>query len=230
MKSEIVEIVIPEHIITRGCHMVPGKVAEPIELPSLLDKAQAILAPGHVIPETRAAWPVAGKMIRRIVPWVEVYIAPKIFIPFSEDDAFCDGRRRFLINGRTWSGIGGLSLNIDGTILLTATSSPLYLLATAAHEAWHSQEHRLPPSEIENIDAQLEEGELNLAGHGYYDSMVERRARAFETWCMRLVQGLPGRFVKSRDGQGIDEIFARAWTGQTGAILDGPAELERNAA
>lgn len=89
---------------------------------------------------------------------------------------------------------------------------------------------RMPADEIENINAQLNDSELHLGGHGYFDSMVERRARAFQMWCMRLVEGLPGHFVRSRDGWGIDEVFARAWLGDTGAILDGPSELERDAA
>jgi hypothetical protein len=103
MESDIVEIVIPERIIGRGCHLAPGKLATPVELPHLVAKAEAFLAPGHVIPETRAAWPIAGKMIRRIVPWAEVYIAPKVFIPFNENDPYCDGRRRFIINGTLWA-------------------------------------------------------------------------------------------------------------------------------
>lgn len=169
-------------------------------------------------------------MIRRIVPWAEVFIAPKIFIPFSENDAYCDGRRRFLINGGLWTEIGRLSLNKDGTVFLTSGSSPQNLLSMAAHEAWHSLEMRMPADEIRNLDEQLSEGELKLGGHGYFDSMVERRARAFQMWCMRLVEGLPGCFVRSRNGWGIDEVFARAWTGETGAIFDGPDELERDVA
>lgn len=194
---DIVEIVIPERIIERGCHLAPGQLAKPVNLPQVVTKADAFLAPGHVIPETRAAWPLAGKMIRRIVPWAEIYIAPKIFIPFSEDDAYCDGRRRFLINGASCTELGGLSLNIDGTVLLTSGSSPQNLLSMAAHEAWHSLEVRMSAAEIESIDAQLNDRELNLAFHGYFDSMVERRVGAFQMWCMRLVAGLPGHFVRT---------------------------------
>lgn len=64
-----------------------------------------------------------------------------------------------------------------------------------------------------------------LQGHGYYDTMLERRARAFESWAMRQIEGVKSEFVTG----GIDEVFARAWTGETGRLLDDkvdPFELE----
>jgi hypothetical protein len=122
-----------------------------------------------------------------------------------------------------------MSLNIDGTIFITSGSSPQNLLSIAAHEAWHSLEVSMSAAEIENINAQLADSEYSW-GHGYYDSMLERRARAFQMWCMRLIEGLPGHFVGNRNGWGIDAVFARAWSGSTGAIFDGPDELERSVA
>jgi hypothetical protein len=47
-------------------------------------------------------------------------------------------------------------------------------------------------------------------GSAYLDSIVERRARCFETWAMRFEEGMPGIRLSSR----VDEIFDAAANGE----------------
>lgn len=223
--TEVVQIITPEYIVTTGRRLVRGKPSEVLQLP-IFQKDLALLE-GHVTPETRAALPEAARMIRRIAPWTTIVFAPRLYTSFQPDgDAYnagiSNGRERFLIEGRCWTKLGGQSP--AGTIYISAWGGPDALMQLAAHEAWHQLEGRMSRPYVDFIDSQFE-ASTYLQGHGYYDTMLERRARAFESWAMRQIEGVKSEFVRG----GIDEVFARAWTGETGRLLDDkvdPFEME----
>ncbi|WP_442036503.1 hypothetical protein [Microvirga sp. 2MCAF35] len=156
--------------------------------------------PGYTDPLTDESANHAVTIIRRIAPWLErIVFSPEII---DQGDK-----------------ISGIYIPRCETICLSLWPSPPTILIAACHEAWHAIEERLSEDMIAAVDRDL--GPAFFDGAPYFGNPEERRARAFETWCGRLLEGMPGRFMKSQhaDAVGIDEIFAAAWSGQLGVAL-----------
>lgn len=195
----------------RMCHVGriyrAGQRSERIALP--FADGDTLLAPGPVAPETVALLPVAVELIHRIAPWATIRVAPIYLDRLTADSSFVPN---FIhrIGGVDFGEYGGsASRNAPWNININLSRHAVQLPQTAAHEAWHCLEYRLPAEIIEAVDAAIE-GDHFTPCDPYSSSRLERRARAFDAWAARIIEGLPGQFQRG----GIDEIFAMAWTGE----------------
>lgn len=186
----------------------PGEPAQVVRAPMFIG-ADTYGLPGPVPTD---AWHVldhAVSVIHRITPWATVIAAPALVAEATSDDYPC---REFLHrkdSNKNYVKLGGRSFGNEGLIAISLYSWSGYLISTAYHEAWHQLEKILDKKILDEIDDRLIP---HSWGSAYMDSMVERRARAFETWCMRFEEGMPGLRLSSR----VDEIFDRAATGEIG--------------
>ena len=156
-------------------------------------------------------------LVRRIAPWTTIYIAPRLLCLYEEGRDDRHGTR-YRADGREWQAYSGAAIGMLGIVVVGFTS-PQTMFGTACHEAWHAIETRLSDEWKETIDAGLEPMPY---GHGnpYWGNAEERRARAFESWCARFLEGLPP-FVGTTD---VDRIFGMAWSGELGLRLSTPRE------
>ncbi|WP_147276000.1 hypothetical protein [Pelagibacterium lacus] len=156
------------------------------------------------------AWHVldhAVSVIHRVTPWATVIAAPTLVAEATYDDYPCREFLRRRDSEKNYVKLGGRSFGNEGLIALSLYSWSGYLISTAYHEAWHQLERILDKKILDEIDGHL----IPLSwGSAYMDSMVERRARCFETWAMRFEEGMPGLRLSSQ----VDAIFDAAATGE----------------
>jgi hypothetical protein len=90
---------------------------------------------------------------------------------------------------------------------------PVGTIATAYHEAWHLAEARMSATILEKLDAQLATGP-DWPGE-YLNRPCERRARAFSSFCMLMVEG--ARQVVTGPGAPLEiELFWHVFGGDFG--------------
>lgn len=196
------------HVATAQVYPPAGHV-ETLTLPANRDGL--LLHPQSVANHAMAAIPAALAMARRIVPFATVIFTPGLFQDADESDM--GDACHWSMDGKLYAKLAGCSINRTPTIYVTVLSNPSYIAATVAHEAWHCLEtHALPQHWIELIDSLIEDSQFTIP-QAYYTKPCERRARAFEVWAMRFVEGLPGKLHPTQ----IDDIFARAWCGDLAA-------------
>lgn len=163
--------------------------------------------PGPVPADALMALTYAVEIVHRIAPWAVVYAVPTLVIAAPPNDYPC---REVVMRkdcGRNYVKAGGLSFDKEGFVALSLASSAVYLIETAYHEAWHQIERILDKNILDEIDSCL----VPMSwGSDYLDSMFERRARCFQTWCMHYEEGMPSRGLATW----IDEIFDAVATGE----------------
>ena len=157
------------------------------------------------------AWHVldhAVRVIHRITPWCTVIAAPTLVAEATDDDGYpCREFLRRKDSEKNYVKLGGRSFGNEGLIALSMYSWSGYLISTAYHEAWHQIEKIIGKNILDEIDGYL----IPISwGSQYMDSMIERRARSFETWCMYYEEGLPARRLTTP----VDEIFDHVATGE----------------
>lgn len=186
----------------------PGEPVEATRVPLQIGQGGDVFGLAGPVPYD--VWVVldhAVEIIHRIMPWTNVYAVPVVVFEAPPEEY----PRREIIrrrgSGKYYVKVGGLSFDKEGLIALSLSSSSVFLVSTAYHEAWHQVEAILDNKILDEIDACL----IPVAwGSAYLDSKCERRARAFETWCMRFEEGMPGIRLSSR----VDEIFDAVATGE----------------
>lgn len=204
---QLIQTMRPENLVTiaRRYPAGGGKSAT-IDLPDFTD--QIGLMPGAVMPVAIAAARTTVELGRRIAPWCDVILAPRIIRPENAGDLYPVFET---IDGMEW---GSPKAMYYRETLYLSMQTPRTMLDMVCHEAWHGIERRLSPAWKDEIDeslAPLAYGE----GHPYWGDPEERRCRAFEAWCGRMIEGISGFLQQTR----IDEIFAMAWTGELGEAL-----------
>lgn len=188
----------------------PDNTVETARAPLAIGRAESTFGlPGPVPVEAWVVLDHVVQIIHRITPWAVVYAVPTLVFEHCPDGYPCREVIRRKDYDKDYARAGGLSFNDEGIIALSLYNYGTNLISTAYHEAWHQLEKFLDKNILDEIDGHL----IPISwGSGYLDSMIERRARCFETWCMRFEEGMPGLRLSSR----VDEIFDAAATGEIG--------------
>ncbi len=189
--------------------------AQPIEGGSL-ELSELRHAPGTALPcavdgKDDEHWAVTRftveEVASRVVPHAIWYFAPAFF--------GCEAPA---------AGWGGRAFTTGGVVALRTSQNQQWTVEATYHEAWHVLEHLLTRSERAAVDAAVARGgEWTSA---YYDSAVERRARAFEAWSMHRHEAPPmdrtGYIGSTLDAvhrwtaPAHERVFDAAFTGRIG--------------
>lgn len=186
----------------------PGDPVETTRAPLQIGQTGDVFGlPGPVPADAWGMLEYAVAIVQRITPWTTVYAAPIVVISAPPDDYPC---REIILrkdSNKDYVKAGGLSFDMEGIVALSLASSGVYLIETAYHESWHQLEKILDNNVLDEIDSGLVPTSW---GSAYLDSMIERRARCFQVWCMHFEEGMSARRLTTR----IDEIFDAAATGE----------------
>ena len=207
-----------ENLIWTGatCWKLAAGRWQGIEIPAdNLQLSEWKVAPAAQIPEAidgkeDAAWKgstraTVGEIATRITPHAVWYAAPAFF--GCERD----------------SGWAGLAFRAGPVVVLRTCYGEHSTVSSAFHEAWHVVERLLTREEMAAVDGAVGRGG-NWQG-GYYDSMIERRARAFQNWAMARHEAPPAArlgtagavvdIVSARLLPPHEQVFLAAWDGRT---------------
>lgn len=186
-------------MISRGWVAAPGQSLRVFHLPYCLPDG-SLLGGGTVEATARNVVGLALDLLQRAAPWATVYLAPRVLEPLEASK-----RKRRSVCGR--------AIPEDGIVAL-ALRGGHELLSSACHESWHLAEIHMRRAVLDELDAALSGG-VWYGDAEYWDDPGERRARAYEHWCMAFLSGCPPRPVASR----VDELFGNVWSGAFGAEL-----------
>lgn len=199
----------PAAYVAHGVRFDPGRAPSRFALPHHPEPGTR-LEGGAVSLAVRKGVALAAQVAQRIAPWCAIVAAPTVL---CADSAIRSGRY-VEREGRRFEPVGGLFLPDLETVVVTAGRGPTYVLAITMHEVWHALEHRLSDAVKAAVTADLAPP-LGPSDHPYFADPGEHRARAFEVWCGRMVEGMPA-FVAASD---LDRVFLAAWTGELGEKL-----------
>ncbi|MHA6730264.1 hypothetical protein [Devosia sp. A369] len=195
--------------MTDECHVFrPGEPVQVASAPFQIGEGGDVFGlPGPVPADAWAVLDYVVGIVHRIVPWAVVHAAPIVVIEFPPDDYPCREIIKRKDNGKDYVKIGGISFEKEGLVALSLASSAVFLIETAYHESWHQLEKIIDKNILDEIDSLLVSVRW---GSAYLDSMVEHRARCFQTWAMHFEEGMPDFRLSGR----IDEIFDAAAAGE----------------
>lgn len=205
-------------LMTDECRIFrPGECIQVARAPMAIGEGGDVFGlPGPIGADTLAMLQYVIGVIQRITPFATVIAAP-ILVSERTPDGY---PHSYLLSRKDrdsnpYVEIGGLSFNMEDLIALSLRHSGSRLIDVAYHEAWRQVEKILSKKTIDDVDAHLIPLDF---GSTYLNSMIERRARAFTAWCMRIEEGLPLPRLATAVDRIFDEVasgeVARRWTKQ----------------
>lgn len=167
--------------------------------------APVCLIPGRHDPDFETfSLPIVAEVASRLTPWAVWYWSHSSFA------------------GAPW---GGSAWGLADTAVCHSRYHPEYTVRLAYHEAWHLAEAQMRDDILDELDERLSTGPAWPGD--YYPRAKERRARAFEFFCMVFTEGCRQVVV----GPGVPfeiELFWSVYSGDFGReILDLRAKAAR---
>lgn len=160
-----------------------------------LDLGHEAVAEPATLPREQSIWAASlWPLCKLMVPWATLILCPRITQRDEE--------------------LGGFWVGSQECIALSLSQSRRGIVQSMVHECWHAIEDRLPPAVIDAIDGELDPSVVADDGT-YWSTPEEHRARAFEAWVMRPLEGLPGFIATTA----IDAVFHDVWNGSLGRKL-----------
>jgi hypothetical protein len=201
------QLILNDEFHSADVLIFPPGTSNPVRHPApfrLADKIAAVAGPAP--PSSLFVLPDVVERIQTIAPWLTTIVSP-ILLDADLPEGFEVGQYALSKDSKSrYARISGVSIDDKELIALSLCFSSWSLLSTAYHEVWHAVETKIDTDLLLDIDREMSPLDF---GTSYFNAPWERRARAFETWCMRFQEGLPAIQITSA----TDEIFNHVATG-----------------
>lgn len=172
--------------------------------------SDVLAAAGPASPSALHVLPIAIERVRAIAPWLTVAAAPILLMRVTDEGYEASQYVEIREVGKDCksklSRINGVSIGAEELICLSFFNRGWDLLSTTYHELWHAVEEKIDSKLLFDIDREMTNFDF---GSAYLNVPWERRARAFEVWCMRFQEGMPTIQIQSV----TDDVFNYVATG-----------------
>ncbi|WPZ35524.1 hypothetical protein T8K17_05105 [Thalassobaculum sp. OXR-137] len=158
----------------------------------------------------REAVEAVRDIIERVAPWVTAYLGPQLWSNPKTDNA--DDYE--LMNKKRYGRINGAASYKDPVIYIRLSQSMPDVLATAYHELFHIIDLLLSKEQRKMVARDVIRGR-DYPG-GYYQEIMERRARAFEYFALSIEEGRRN-IIRGTAEEVFEEIYCGAFAAQLAA-------------